>query len=170
MPEPHVFLSSLAPSAAANALRRCCGAERWVTAMLKEMPFASTEQLLSTAERIWSGLAREDYLEAFSHHPQLGSDGSPDGQQLENSRDLSKQEQAGIASGEERTLLRLRDANRAYRERFGFIFIACATGKTADEVLESLSLRLGHEPARELFIAAAEQAKITRLRLLGLCA
>ena len=142
--------------------------------MLKEMPFASTEQLLSTAERIWSGLAREDYLEAFSHHPQLGSDGSTsdissDAQQLENTRDLSQQEQASIASGKERTLLQLRDANRAYRERFGFIFIACATGKTADEVLESLTRRLGHEPARELLVAADEQAKITRLRLLGLC-
>ncbi len=136
--------------------------------MLQERPFASTEQLLKLAEWVWKGLSSEDYLEAFSHHPQLGDDVSSDGQQLENTRDLSKKEQAGIANAEQRTLLRLRDANREYHERFGFIFIACATGKTADEVLESLTTRLDHEPARELAVAAVEQAKITRLRLLGL--
>jgi OHCU decarboxylase len=100
----------------------------------------------------------------------LGEDISHDAPQLEKTRDLSTQEQATIAGAEQHTLLRLRAANRAYRERFGFIFIACATGKTADEVLELLTTRLDHEPARELSVAAAEQAKITRLRLLGLSA
>ena len=136
--------------------------------MLKERPFASTEQLLRLAEWLWKGLSSEDYLEAFSHHPQLGNDASTDSEHFENTRDLSQKEQATLASAEQSTLLRLEAGNRAYRERFGFIFIACATGKTAEEVLDLLTVRLDHEPARELSVAAAEQAKITRLRLLGL--
>jgi 2-oxo-4-hydroxy-4-carboxy-5-ureidoimidazoline decarboxylase len=168
MAEPHELLNRLEPDAAAAALRRCCGAERWVQALLAARPFASTAALHEQALRVWNGLAASDYLEAFSHHPQIGENLEQLRRRFAATHSLSSREQAGVDSADESTLLSLREGNRAYRERFGHIFIVCATGKSAAEMLALLRQRLGNEPAAELAIAAAEQARITRLRLDGL--
>jgi 2-oxo-4-hydroxy-4-carboxy-5-ureidoimidazoline decarboxylase len=168
MLEPHVVLNALDPSARAEALRRACGAERWVTKMLALCPFASTRDLLTSAERQWQASSREDYLQAFAHHPQIGEDLQALRERFKGTLDLSSREQALVADASEPMLAALCERNREYRERFGFIFIVCATGKTAPEMLELLSSRLHNDPALELTIAAGEQAKITRLRLEGL--
>lgn len=168
MAEPHRVLNELEPDAAAAVLRRCCGAERWVKAMLAARPLASTAALHERALSIWNALAAQDYLEAFSHHPQIGENLEELRRRFATTHPLSEREQAGVNNADESTLLSLRDGNRAYRERFGHIFIVCATGKSAPEMLALLRQRLGNEPAAELAIAAAEQAKITRLRLDGL--
>jgi 2-oxo-4-hydroxy-4-carboxy-5-ureidoimidazoline decarboxylase len=81
---------------------------------------------------------------------------------------LSEQEQAGVAGAAEDVLDALAEANRAYEQRFGYIFIVCATGKTAEEMLALLGERLSNDPADEIRVAAAEQAKITELRLMAL--
>jgi 2-oxo-4-hydroxy-4-carboxy-5-ureidoimidazoline decarboxylase len=160
MAEPHELLNAM--DDAFEALERCCGSRRWVEAMLALRPFPSTAALLESADRVWRGLGREDYLEAFAHHPPIGGD-------LAKLRAkfaaLSSQEQAGVSGADEQTLQALRDGNLRYREKFGYVFLVCATGKSAREMLALLQARLPNSPQDELPIAAAEHEKITRLRL-----
>ena len=165
MVEPHAWLNALDADAAAVALRRVCGAEGWVQRMLGRRPFASTAELLAAAEAEWSLATREECLEAFSHHPRIGEDMSALRERFPSTASLSLGEQAGVADADEQTLLRLRAANVKYRERFGYIFIICASGKTARQMLAALEQRLESEPATELLVAACEQGKILRLRL-----
>lgn len=150
---------------ARQALYTCCGSTRWVDAMLQQRPFASATALFHEAERAWDGLQEQDYLEAFSHHPKIGGDVAALALKFKASTDLSRAEQANVAEAPESTLLALRDANIEYEQRHGFIFIVCATGKSADEMLSLLRARLDNPTHAELHNAAAEQAKITRLRL-----
>jgi 2-oxo-4-hydroxy-4-carboxy-5-ureidoimidazoline decarboxylase len=164
----HAVLNALEHEAAAEALRRACGAERWVQRMLARRPFASSEALYASADDEWRAATRADHLEAFGHHPQIGENLDALRRRFQSTASLSQHEQAGVEGADEATLLALRDANAAYRERFGFIFIICATGKTAAEMLAALRVRLDNDRDTELSIAAAEHAKITRLRLAGL--
>jgi 2-oxo-4-hydroxy-4-carboxy-5-ureidoimidazoline decarboxylase len=165
MSEPHAVLNALPPSAAQDALLRCCGSTRWVARMLEHRPFASTPALFELAERDWNDLEAKDYLEAFSHHPQIGADLAELKRKFAATASWSASEQAGAGAAEQVTLEALRDGNRDYLARFGFIFIVCATGKTAAEMLELLRARLPNDAATELRIAAGEQTKITKLRL-----
>jgi 2-oxo-4-hydroxy-4-carboxy-5-ureidoimidazoline decarboxylase len=158
-------LNALPEPEARQLLQRCCGATRWVDGMLVARPFASPGALFSRAEAVWSKLEAPDFLEAFAHHPEIGADLQQLRQRFASTASLSESEQAGAAGASEETLLALRRRNRQYRERFGYSFIVCATGKSAAEMLALLEQRIGHEPATELAVAAAEQAKITRLRL-----
>jgi 2-oxo-4-hydroxy-4-carboxy-5-ureidoimidazoline decarboxylase len=168
MAEPHAVLNALGTGDAEAALRRACGAERWVRRMLARRPFATTDELYECADAEWRASSHEDYLEAFGHHPQIGEDLAELRRRFQSTASLSSREQAGLASADEATLLALRDANAAYRARFGFIFIVCATGKSASEMLAALRARLENDPSTELRVAAREHAKITRLRLAGL--
>lgn len=158
-------LNALPEHEARQRLTRCCGATRWVEAMLHARPFASPSALLSEADAAWQSLGASDYLEAFAHHPEIGADLGELRAKFANTAELSLGEQAGAASASEKTLLALQRGNRAYRERFGYSFIVCATGKSALEMLTLLEQRLQNPAHSELAAAAAEQAKITRLRL-----
>jgi 2-oxo-4-hydroxy-4-carboxy-5-ureidoimidazoline decarboxylase len=133
--------------------------------MLRARPFYSAHSLLSQADEAWNRLEARDYLEAFSHHPEIGADLSELRKKFASTAELSLGEQAGATTASEETLLALRAGNRAYRERFGYSFIVCATGKSALEMLALLERRLPNPADSELSVAAAEQAKITRLRL-----
>ncbi len=139
----------------------CCGSKRWAREMARSRPFANEEQVFAAADRIWRELSREDWLEAFAAHPKIGAGGAAG----TGPARWSDQEQAGVAGAADETRRRLADANREYQARFGYIFIVCATGKTAGEMLSLLEARLRHDAAEELRIAAEEQRKITRLRL-----
>ncbi len=163
--EPHAWLARLPRAEARAALERCCACQRWVERMLTLGPFGSLSELLGSAEHAWSGLSRDDYLQAFAAHPQIGADLNELRQRFAMTAAWSSAEQAGVAGADDGTLLALAEANRRYRERFGYIFIICATGKSASALLAALLERLENEPERELAIAAGEQAKITRLRL-----
>lgn len=164
-PEPHALLNGLPPSAAGEALLRCCGSVRWVDGMLAARPYASSAALFAQAERVWQGLERADFLEAFGHHPQIGADLGALQRKFAATAAFSSSEQAGAAGAAHETLVALRDLNAEYLQRFGYIFIVCATGKSAAEMLELLRARIGNDPASELQNAAAEQGKITKLRL-----
>jgi 2-oxo-4-hydroxy-4-carboxy-5-ureidoimidazoline decarboxylase len=170
MAEAHALLNGLDEAGARAALRRACGAESWVLRMSRRRPYASLPELLRAAAEEWDTSSTQDYLEAFAHHPQIGEDLAELERRFGGTANLSKREQAGVSGASGSTLLALRDKNRAYRERFGFTFIICATGKTADEMLEQLQARLENDRDVEIAIAAAEQAKITRLRLEQLAA
>ncbi len=153
-----------APEQALADLLRCCGSSRWADAMTQGRPFASPEALLAAADREWWRLGREDWLEAFRHHPRIG-DKDALRARFGATRAWAAAEQGGLSAADEATFDALAAGNREYEARFGWIFIVCATGKTADEMLARLRARLENAPDAELRIAAAEQAKITRIRL-----
>ena len=155
-------LNALPPEMAEAALLACCGSERWARRMVQRRPFEDASDLVAAADAIWLELAPENWLEAFSKHPKIGEKAQ---QESKQERAWSEQEQAAAKLTPELTKAALAEGNRAYEKRFGYIFIVCASGKTAEEMLAILSARLQNDPDTELRIAAEEQRKITELRL-----
>ena len=149
---------------ARQALLRCCGSHRWVEAMLRRRPFGDDDALFETADQIWNDLSPEDWLEAFSHHPRIGERKLETAAPAET-RTWAAQEQAGAAQASVGLRRALEDGNQAYEERFGHVFLICATGLSAAAMLAALRRRLANDRETELRAAATEQAKITRLRL-----
>lgn len=156
--------NALSTDEAVKDLMRCCGARRWAAQLAARRPFQTLEAVLHEADEIWSRMDRTDWLEAFRHHPKIGDVASLR-TRFAATRQWAAGEQAGVQTADEEVLRRLAEGNARYEEKFGFIFIVCATGKTAPEMLALLEARLKNRPADELRIAAAEQAKITRIRL-----
>ena len=152
------------PDVARRLLRTCCGSERWVEGMMRSRPFASRDTVLSAARDVWLALEETDWKEAFSHHPKIG-DRDALRRRFPATHHLSAQEQAGVDGAHEGVLGDLASRNHEYEARFGYIFIVCATGKSADEMLALLRERLTNTPTDEIRVAAGEQAKITALRL-----
>ena len=140
---------------AARTLAACCGSSRWVNAMLADRPFDSSEDLYASADSAWSQCGPDDWHEAFSHHPRIGDRVSG----------KEAQEQVGAQAASFSVKEQLTDANRRYEEKFGHIYIVCAAGKTAEEMLAIARTRLRNNPEAELRIAAEEQRKIMQLRL-----
>ena len=157
-------LNNLSEREAEAELLKCCGSNLWARRMAAERPFHDLQHLLATADAVWWALDTEDWLEAFSRHPKIGEKESERAQERD-ARQWSEQEQAGTHSADEATRLALAAANREYERKFGHIYIICATGKTADEMLWILKERLENDADRELRIAAEEQRRITHLRL-----
>jgi 2-oxo-4-hydroxy-4-carboxy-5-ureidoimidazoline decarboxylase len=157
-------LNTLSDAELRGALTRCCGAHRWVDGMMQHRPFLSEQHLYETADSVWNALSPEDWLEAFTHHPKIGDINSLR-EKFNNTKAWASGEQAGVQEASEETLQGLAKGNADYEEKFGYIFIVCATGKRADEMLAFLQERLHNAPEVELTIAAQEQAKITRIRL-----
>ena len=158
------YLNRLNENRAKEALLRCCGAKRWVAAMLNARPFASDQALYDRAEQAWWDLDAEAWLEAFSHHPRIG-ERKIQQPRFAKTAEWSKNEQASTEKAEAAVLQALEDGNQAYEERFGHVFLICATGRSAEEMLAELESRLKNLADSELRVAAGEQAKITRLRL-----
>ncbi len=127
-------------------------------------PFADAVDLHAKADEVFDQLADADWLEAFECHPQIGDLNSLRMKYAGNDR-WSSGEQSGISNANERVLQRLAQGNDDYKKRFGYLFIICASGKTAAEMLESLLVRLGNDPADELIVAAQQQRQITHLRI-----
>lgn len=142
----------------------CCGSPRWAKKMTEARPFAGEKELFDAAEKIWRSLGPADWLEAFAAHPKIGARKAAPAQG-ELSAQWSRGEQSGAAGASETVLDRLAEANRLYEEKFGFIFIVCATGKTAGEMLGICLERLANAREAEIFNAAEEQRKITEIRL-----
>ena len=143
-------------AAVAEALKQCCGSGAWVERMIGLRPFASQTALLSKAATVWKSLAPADWLEAFAHHPKIGE---------KSAAKWSSEEQHGMQEASTDTAAAMDQLNIDYEQKFGWIFIVCATGKTAGEMLALIAARLRNDPAAELTVAACEQAKITKLRL-----
>jgi 2-oxo-4-hydroxy-4-carboxy-5-ureidoimidazoline decarboxylase len=157
-------LNRLSPADARSALERCCGSRAWVERMRLKRPFAGREALFAAAESAADALGRSDWLEAFGHHPRIG-DREALRARFATTGAWAEQEQAGAAGASEEVLAGLEQGNRAYAARFGYGFIVCATGRSADEMLAILTARLENDPELELVMAAQEQRAITRLRL-----
>jgi 2-oxo-4-hydroxy-4-carboxy-5-ureidoimidazoline decarboxylase len=145
-------------------LMRCCGSSSWVKMMMTYFPADNLKELLENAEEVWYICNEDDWKEAFGHHPKIG-----DVESLKKKFAATAQwasgEQSGVSIASETTIKALAEANRLYEEKFGYIFIVCATGKAAEEMLELLQSRLINDPEEEINIAADEQNKITKLRI-----
>jgi OHCU decarboxylase len=153
-------LNALPGAKAERELLQCCGCTRWAAAMAARRPFRDVDDLCAAADEMWSSLDGGDWLEAFAHHPRIG----------ERAGGFAKDEQSGTHNASSDTLRRLAERNHDYERRFGHVFLVFATGKSADEMLAELERRISNDPATELRNAAAEQAKIMRLRLRKLLA
>jgi allantoicase len=154
-------LNALPADEAAAALRRCCGSSRWAEAMTAARPFEDVPALLRIAERTWWSLDEAAHREAFAAHPTIGETRTP----VSGDSAWSAGEQRAAATADDQVIAELAEANRAYLERHGFLFIVCATGRSAEAMLADLRARTPSSLADELRTAAEEQIKITRLRL-----
>jgi allantoicase len=158
------WLNWLTAEEAAQELRQCCGSKQWAEKISIDRPYSTIAGLITHADRVWWSLTHNDWLEAFRSHPKIGEKKASDNVSAQ-SRHWSGQEQAGVTSASQEAVDSLAALNSAYEQKFGFIFIICATGKSSAEMLAALQERLQHDTDTELRLAAAEQAKITGLRL-----
>ncbi len=156
--------NTLEPSEAADVMRCSCAASRWVGRVVDGRPFSGVMELLAKAEERWSGMMEADWLEAFDGHPRIGDPESLKAK-FRTTLATASVEQSSVRQADEETLTDLVEGNQAYFDRFGFIFIIFASGKSAPEMLAQLRNRLGNSRQAELATAAAEQWKITRRRL-----
>ena len=157
-------LDSMPADQAAEALSSCCGSSRWVKEMVRRRPFGSVADVLASADEAWDLTSDKDWQEAFSHHPRIG-DRQPASAQSSRAAEWSADEQSTVQSATETVQSELAKVNREYEDRFGHIYIVCATGKSPEQMLDIARKRLSNEPQKEIRVAAEEQRKITQLRL-----
>lgn len=158
-----IEFNSLDPVQAKNELLKCCGCAFWVNHLMKGFPFSSIDNLKQLSDAAWTKCNKDDIFEAFSHHPKIGQKKLE--QKFESTKSWAENEQSGTRNADEKILDELEEANLAYQKKFGYIYIVCATGKSAKEMLSILHSRLNNDAEKELKIAAAEQNKITHLRI-----
>jgi 2-oxo-4-hydroxy-4-carboxy-5-ureidoimidazoline decarboxylase len=149
-------------AAAREAMQACCGAKRWAAEMTALRPMASVEELSEAADHVWSTMQEADWLEAFACHPKIGERKA---QASGQSAAWSRQEQSRASGASEDVLTELAEGNKKYEQQFGFTYIVCATGKSAEEMLAILKRRLGATREAELREAAEQQRQIMQIRL-----
>ena len=157
-------LNRMPAEEARAVLTRCCGSTAWVERMVARRPFVNLNHIVGIAAAIWMSLTPDDWREAFTHHPRIGDLESLQ-RRFAGTADLASREQAAVAAASRATLEALAEGNRAYEEKFGYIFILFASGRSADEMLAALRRRIVNDPETEIRNAAKEQMKIMRLRL-----
>jgi OHCU decarboxylase len=157
-------LNHLPADEASAALLDCCGSARWAREVAALRPFRDVDELLDACARVWFGLDQDDWLEAFRSHPRIG-ERKAEVRVSVDARRWSEGEQSRARDASAETRAALAAANREYEEKFGFIFIVCATGKAAAEMLDICRRRLKNEREAELRVAASEQWRITELRV-----
>lgn len=152
------------PDQARGLFVEVCGSHKWVNEMTAKRPFRTYENVFKAADEIADAMEPKDWLEAFAHHPRIGEKRAS-APERGDAAEWAAKEQLGFDVAMVDVQAALINANQEYEGRFGYIYIVCATGKSAEEMLEIVRDRLGNDPDRELKVAAAEQRKITRLRL-----
>lgn len=156
--------NALEECAAREQLMLCCSADAWITGMLARRPFASRAALIASADSVWASMQESDLLDAFAGHPKIGDVASLKAKYAASGA-LAASEQAGVGAASDALIERLAQGNARYEMRFGFIFIVCASGKSAGEMCDLLETRLANGRELELRLAAEEQRKILQLRL-----
>ena len=150
-------------ASALDAMIACCGARRWASAMVAMRPIDSVAELSEAADRVWSTMQEADWMEAFACHPRIGE--HKPAHAAAKSAAWSRQEQSSAATAVNKVLAELAEENVRYEKRYGFTFIVCATGRSAEEMLEILKRRLASDRAAELLEAAGQQRQIMQIRL-----
>jgi OHCU decarboxylase len=148
---------------ATASLLSCCAAARWAEQLVAQRPFPTEEALFTAADQVWATMQEPDWMQAFCAHPRIGERKVLHA--TAQSKQWSSQEQSSVDSAQAAVLEQLAAGNTRYEERFGFTFIVCATGKSAEEMLAILNRRLGNDRETELREAAEQQRQITQIRL-----
>ncbi|MDB5191737.1 MAG: uraD [Segetibacter sp.] len=164
-----VELNNLSEPALKEELAKCCGSKNWVNKIAASFPFTNVDELFAKAEQAWYECSEQDWLEAFTHHPKIG-DANSLKEKFASTSHLASTEQAGVNSASDTIISELAEYNKKYEEKFGYIFIVCATGKSAGDMLHLLKQRYKNDPATEIKIAMKEQNYITKIRLKKLLA
>jgi 2-oxo-4-hydroxy-4-carboxy-5-ureidoimidazoline decarboxylase len=149
---------------ASHTFMQCCTSSTWVETMVKARPFSDSRAVINQADLAWQELTEADYMEAFEGHPKIG-DVSSLRAKYANTKELAGNEQGLVKEANDDVLEVLSQGNRDYEAKFGFIFIVCATGKSAKQMSDLLHARLSNNKAQELVNAAEEQRKIFQLRI-----
>jgi 2-oxo-4-hydroxy-4-carboxy-5-ureidoimidazoline decarboxylase len=149
--------------AAVETMLVCCGARKWAAAMAAHRPFQSIAELSAAADSLWREMGESDLLEAFACHPRIGE--RPQAHNSPQSAEWAREEQSSADRAPDSVLTKIAEGNMLYEQRFGFTYIVCATGKSAEEMLSILKRRLTNERERELQEAAEQQRQITQIRL-----
>ncbi len=157
-------LNRLNEEEATATFTQCCASSGWVERMVIDRPFESLAEMLEISDRIWEECDVDDYLEAFEGHPRIG-DVESLAKKYAGTKAWAGGEQKGVEGADPQVIQRLADGNKSYEEKFGHIFIVCATGKSAAEMLALLEARMANDPEHEITVATEEQNKITRIRL-----
>ncbi|MEO5571226.1 MAG: 2-oxo-4-hydroxy-4-carboxy-5-ureidoimidazoline decarboxylase, partial [Bacteroidia bacterium] len=147
-----------------DELFKCCGCLAWVDNLSEKIPFDSIEKLKIESDGIWFSLNEKDWLEAFTNHPKIGDIKSLE-KKFASTKLWASGEQLGVNIATQNVLKELKEMNDEYEKKFGYIFIVCATGKSAEEMLSMLKSRLKNSSEEEIKIASQEQNKITHLRI-----
>jgi len=147
-----------------DLLLQCCGSAEWMNKMITVFPVEDLVELLEAAEEKWNECSQVGLLEAFEHHPKIGDINSLK-EKYVNTKEWAQDEQSGVNPATGNTLQELAKHNDEYQNKFGFIFIVCATGRSVEEMLTDLKTRINNSKEEEIITAAAEQLKITKLRL-----
>jgi len=147
-----------------KTLERCCGAKHWLNEMVNKAPYANKKELFYWADHIWENADKSCWLDAFTHHPKIGDIDILENK-FANTKQWAEGEQSGVEKASREILQALAKGNQAYEDKFGYIFIVCATGKSATEMLDLLNDRLPNTEEEEILIAMKEQQKITTIRL-----
>jgi 2-oxo-4-hydroxy-4-carboxy-5-ureidoimidazoline decarboxylase len=155
--------NELDAATAACELLPCCGSSAWADALAARRPFASLQQLFEASDAVWAALSEPAWREAFDSHPRIGQQHARSA--TAQSLSWSSAEQRAAMSEDEAAKLALAEGNRLYEEKFGRIFIVCASGKSATQILAILNARMHNTAAAELLEAAEQQRQITQLRL-----
>jgi len=150
--------------AAVEEILPCCGSTAWAREMARRRPFPDDVALLAASDEAWNNLAAFDWMEAFRSHPRIGESRAPDSG-TSGAAAWAMQEQKNVADANDQVRIALAEANREYEEKFGHIFIVCATGKSAHEMLQILQRRMDNDADVELHEAAEQQRQITHIRL-----
>jgi 2-oxo-4-hydroxy-4-carboxy-5-ureidoimidazoline decarboxylase len=156
--------NALPPDEAAIEILSCCGSRAWAACLAARRPFVDEQNLFATADDCWQNLPEADWLEAFRSHPRIGEQHAQK-KTTAVSAAWSRSEQSQMSEADDAILLRMREGHRQYEERFGRIFIVCASGKQPAEMLSILERRLANDPAQELQESATQQQQIMQLRL-----
>lgn len=141
----------------------CCGSRAWACALVSGRPYGTEDRLREAADVEWWSLGEADWLEAFACHPRIGArTGGDESNRFER---WSRQEQSLVGNADDRVLKEIAEENQEYEMRFGFTYIVCATGKSAEEMRDILNDRLENDRVSEVREAAEQQRQITQIRL-----
>lgn len=156
--------NQLSAEEAAQEILSCCGSSAWAGAMAARRPVNEEMTLINISDGIWHQLSEADWMEAFAKHPRIGERKAPE-QASSRSASWSEQEQANASVADRMIRNELAAANEQYEQRFGRVFLVCASGKSATEILDILRQRIRNDDTTELLEAAEQQRQITNLRL-----
>lgn len=157
-------LNTLSPDELRTVLFSCCGSTEWVNRMMGFFPMEDLVELLEDAEEQWYACSEADWREAFSNHPKIG-DSEALNPKFSAGLEWAANEQRDVTMAGGEMLTALGEANKQYEEKFGYIFIVSATGKSPETILGLMQQRMQHTPGEEIRVAMDEQNKITLLRL-----